>query len=215
MDRVETSPHGDQRDRIMTVLREHANPKGYVTGDIEMIARLTGISSHDVVKHLWGLQKQRQVGFSTKRVHGRELPYRFRLLKGAPEPTSGISEATEPVPGISGPVTFIEAVVPVSQEALDDSMGIMDHRADPPRDTYPLITELLARDGKLAKVQEAARALEAAGLDDLALQTYEAIPALSPLEHEIVGLVARFGLESEWDKPGQTLRERITRGTKG
>lgn len=79
-ERVKTDPHGDQRDRVLDILRAHANHKGYVKDvDVQSIARMTGISEHDVAKQLWGLNTMGWIGFSTKKLRGHTIPYRFRL----------------------------------------------------------------------------------------------------------------------------------------
>lgn len=82
MARVETSPKGNQRDRILDILRDRSNARGYVSDvDVQLLARLTGIDDHDVAKQLWGLQKAGLIGFSVKKGHGQQWPFRFRLRK--------------------------------------------------------------------------------------------------------------------------------------
>ena len=151
-----------------------------------------------------------------------------RLLREAvPEPTGRPSAAAEsdrgtetppaterpapPVPYGFRPAGSVAATVPMPQEAIDDASNIMDARPLPYREAYPLITELLGREDQIEEAQDASKKLEALGLDDLALQTLEAFPALTPLEEEIASLIARAGLQHDWDKPGQTLRETIDR----
>lgn len=226
MDRVGMSAKGNQRERVMAVLVEHASEKGYVRDmDVQGIARLTGIDLHDVAKHLWGMQKQGLVGFSTKHVQGRTVPYRFRLTArglrdSAPEPTERPSEAAEPAAGIQGPepnekpkeaapVRQIATTIPMTQEALDDADAMMDAR--PPgftREAFPQIFALIEREDRREQVEAAARALEAAGLDDLAVQALEAIPPMSPLEQEIRTLVRLFW-RKDWEQPGASLREML------
>ena len=224
--RIKTDDKGNQRDRIAILLRESANAKGYVRDmDVPGICRITGIDAHDVAKHLWGLQKQGLIGFSTKHVHGKTVPYRFRLTQrfmqdGAPEPTGRPERAIESEPGIEGPdatetpeeaapVQEVAAVIPVPQEVLDDSVSFMDARRAPfTAEHYPEIHSLLDRVDKRERVEEAARALEAAGLDDMALAALDAIPSLTPLEHEILAVVRGFRTP-EWDEPGPSVRETI------
>lgn len=215
MNRIATDDKGNQRDRIIAVLLENANAKGYVRDmDIAGIARITGIDLHDVAKHLWGLQKQGLVGFSTKHVHGRTVPYRFRLTSrslrdGVSERTEWPSEAADSQPGIQGPVTTVAAVVPVPQDVLDDA-AVMDAR--PPgftREAFPEIFTLIEREEKRDVIEQAARALEQAGLDDLAVQALDAVPPMSALEAEVRTLIRLFW-RPEWEQPGASLRETIT-----
>ena len=308
--RVKTDDKGNQRDRIIRVLRDSSNAKGYVRDmDVEGICRQTGIVAHDVAKHLWGLQKQGLIGFSTKHVHGKTVPYRFRLTSRmmnepdqdtaglgdhpahsisaparrahrmgpdlldpstararqlaesgvvevtpgrgvtrvttaieqrgpgrlermmedaltygkpdtAPEPTERPSPAVEPEPGIqappateeaeeAAPVQEIAATIPVPQEVLDDAADFMDARRAPfTAEHYPEIHALMARVDKRERAEEAARALEAAGLDDLALAALDAIPDLNPLEREILAVVRGFRTPA-WDEPGPSVRETI------
>lgn len=232
----------------MDVLRQSANSKGYVKSmDVEGIARITGITEHDVAKHLWGLQKQGLVGFSTKRGRGgHTVPYRFRLKGGgmtaietrppgplerlmaqatepdqrdtAPEPTGRLSEAAEPVAGIQAPETTEtpEEAVPshvvaqamvLPQDVIDDAYDVGDLRRPAfDADNYPQIHALIERVAKRGQVEEAARALEQAGLDDLAVQALDAIPDLTPLEVEILAVIRAFR-RPDWNKPGPTLRD--------
>ena len=274
-DRIYTDPKGNQRDRVIAVLRDRANDKGYVKdADVQLISRLTGIPDHDVAKHLWGMQKMGLVGFSTKHVRGKTVPYRFRLTarfmqsaeahspipnpgggtwrpvdtrvetrpmgtlerrllevqeaeageaamrEAAPEPTGRPERAIEPDPGIQGPeptegpeeaapVQEIAAVVPVPQEVLDDAESIFDARRAPfTREHYPEVHDLMDRVDKRERVEEAARALEAAGLDDMALAALDAIPDFTPLEQEILAVVRGFRTPA-WDEPGQSIRDVI------
>jgi hypothetical protein len=273
-DRIYTDPKGNQRDRVLAVLRDRANSKGYVRdADVQLISRLTGIADHDVAKHLWGMQKQGLIGFSTRHVHGKTVPYRFRLTakllssadghdpiatadglltpvdtalesrppgrlermlldaqsaedgeaamqEAVPEPTGRPERAAEPVAGIQGPeptgtpkeaapVQEIVATVPMSQEVLDDAQSIMDMRRAPfTAEHYPVIHSVLARVERRERAEEAARSLEAAGLDDLALAALEAIPDFNPLEREILAVVRGFRTAA-WDEPGPTVRETV------
>lgn len=244
-DRVYTDPKGNQRDRVLAILRDRANDKGYVKdADVALIARLTGIPEHDVAKHLWGMQKMGLIGFSTRHVHGKTVPFRFRLTAKArdtaPEPTgrpegavgfpAGIQVPGETEGPKSGrcvecdtgerahgtmdhpftPVQEIAAVIPVPQEVLDDAASIMDAR--PPAFTaeaYPEIFALIERETKREKIEEAARALEQAGLDDLAVQALESIPPITALETEVRALI-RIYWRKDWEQPGASLRETIT-----
>lgn len=194
MERVMTDPKGDQRLRVLAILRQRSNPKGYVKDvDVPLIARMTGIAEHDVAKQLWGLQKQGVVGFSTKRIHGKTVPYRFRIIRKSgeavvmraaspetadlldamaqepvPEPTERPREAREPRPGTETPKP-----TETPKEAV-------------PWDGYPEIAAVMARRDQITKAATAAAALEEAGLHDLAEMAIEAVPALSGLEAEIV-----------------------------
>jgi hypothetical protein len=61
----------------------------------------------------------------------------------------------------------------------------------------PLLTDLMARSERRAKVSEAVAALEAAGLDEDALTVLTRIPDDSPLEKEIIDLLTTFGYGKE------------------
>ncbi len=57
----------------------------------------------------------------------------------------------------------------------------------------PLMTDLMAREQKRAKVAEAVSALEAAGLDEVALTALAASPDDTPLEAEVVAFLKALG----------------------
>jgi hypothetical protein len=61
----------------------------------------------------------------------------------------------------------------------------------------PLLTDLMARSERRAKVSEAVAALEAAGLDEDALTVLTRIPDDTPLEKEIIDLLTTFGYGKE------------------
>ena len=59
---------------------------------------------------------------------------------------------------------------------------------------YPLVKALYEREGK---IEAAAKALEAAGLDDLAIMALSKIDEITPLESEAIALYVSY--KSEWD----------------
>lgn len=176
--RVETNGYGNQRERILAVLQQAADTRGYVRSvDVQGICRQTGIDPHDVVKHLWGLQKQSLLGFSTRHLNGTTVPFRFRLRGDA---IPGRSVATDgPQEAQTAPNTGEGSGAPSEAAGDADPLG-----------GFPLIRALLGNEGRRAKVVAAAKALEEAGLDDLAIQALEQAPELTPLEREVVALAA-------------------------
>ncbi len=228
MARVPTNPKGNQRDRILDILRDRSNERGYVKDvDVELLARLTEIDDHDVAKQLWGMQKAGLIGFSVKKGHGQSWPYRFRLRKAIMGDTQ--TEQASALLGdraahaVTNPTRRAHSVGPdlldpttARQRQLAESSGVTTRRHSPPEVTgrltpaekdragtetpkaietpkkavpveeYPLITELLDRKARYHKVFVAAKALEAAGLQDLADQAWDTVPDPTPLEQEII-----------------------------
>lgn len=227
---VVVQPRGNgktSKHRLLDLLCRNTNERGLVTLSTRQIRMKAGLSKHDLVKLLFDLRDEGKIDATIRGTGPAMRPTAIRIRpagfyrEAAPEPTgrpegaagfpAGIQApgATEG-PEEAAPVQEIAAVVPVPQDVLDDAASIMD--AKPPAFTaeaYPEIFALLEREGRREKIEEAARALEQAGLDDMAVQALEAIPSITPLEAEIRALI-RIYWRKEWEQPGASLRETIT-----
>lgn len=117
-------------------------------------------------------------------------------------------------PPASGPPVRIEPVnAPEPDEPVDDSPQREERatRADTST-TYPVIGALLRRSTEIAL---AAKHLEAAGLDDLALATLAKADDLTPLEREVLRyfLIEREGSEVPTSQPSSVSAHGETAGT--
>ena len=144
------------------------------------IAERTGIPAHDVTKSLWGLQKQDLVSFRERKLgngtNGRTKSAlsRIRLTQRG----RTIEEAElEALPEMPAEVDEWVPVVEPEPRSLDG---------------YPLIRSLLARRERL---EQAAALLSSADADELAVAALDRIEATTPLEREILHLVAALALD--------------------
>lgn len=142
-----------QQETLFTFLKAHSNERGYVKGlDINKLARLTGLSDHDVAKTLWGMQKRNLVGFSEKKgTNGHSVPYRFRIKK------AGL--ALRELPKLPEPTL---------EPAEHDSVEATPKVRPPKRKDH--ITELLNRESDL---RFCADTLSDYGLEELGVQVLE------------------------------------------
>ena|SRR5687768_2137222 len=160
-----------QQEKIFTLLKMHGNDRGYVKGlDIDHIARLTGITSHDVAKTLWGLQKRGLIGFSEKKgTGGHSIPYRFRVTKKGLD--AGQEEVSQAKPIDPPEEEMVETEVefrtndPAAAALLDGATITVR----PPRRKNPLVD--LAN--KEADLRFCASLLSDYGLDEIGVQVLE------------------------------------------
>lgn len=166
------------RDEILTAL---ANGAGHIrtSNELQNAVRRRGstLDGHDLVKALWAMQKGRLVKF---RERGDGL-YAIQLLTDGWEAYHNIQRAkyaeastTQPEPE-PAPEPEPEEVNPVA--------GMVNLSA-----SFPCINDLVNRHSKNRVLLEAAKLLEEAGEDELAVNLYDKTKA-TELEMEIVELV--------------------------
>lgn len=185
-------PVAHQRSTVLELIRANANSRGWVALDIMTIAERTGIPAHDVTKSLWGLQKQDLVSFRERKLgngtngrtksalsrirltsRGRTIEEReLAVLPEASLPEASLPEGEDP----PAPLSVDERVANVGSLLAD----------------YPLIRTLIARREHL---EQAAALLSSADADELAVAALDRIEATTPLEREILRLVAALALE--------------------
>lgn len=180
-------PVAHQRSAVLALIRSNANSRGWVALDIMTIAERTGIPAHDVTKSLWGLQKQDLVSFRERKLgngtNGRTKSAlsRIRLTSRGRtiEETELAALPDAPLPEAEHPS------VPMSAES--DAADVGSVLAD-----YPLIRSLITRRERL---EQAAALLSSADADELAVAALDRIEATTPLEREILRLVAALELD--------------------
>lgn len=155
--------------KVLRLLFANANAKGYVKDlTLDVIVANLNLSSREVTRVLWEMQKQELVGFTEKRSTG-EL-YRFRLRRKALE-SMDRDHSREVTDAIQQPQDVQPIGLVVTMPTADES-----HK-------YPLMKLLLVRRGKL---NQASKLLEDAGADEEALKVMEMIDSTGPLEKEIL-----------------------------
>ena len=166
-----------QQEKIFTLLKMHANDKGYVKGlTVDSIARLTGVTGHDVAKTLWGLQKRNLLGFSERKgTGGHSVPYRFRIKKQGLTADQETVRAAEPIDNpneVEILVDVVDGQVEVrapAVEGVNEGQPLHLTRRTTPR-AKDYIKELVNREVDL---RFAATVLGDHGLEELGLQVLE------------------------------------------
>jgi hypothetical protein len=105
----------------------------------------------------------------------------------AVETTRPRDDRAEPTPVVEAPTAVVEAAV---VEATASEATVPDNELLPVEDIphFLLIARLLDKD---RKISEAAKLLESAGLEDLALQALQKSDDFTPLEREVMAYVRR------------------------
>lgn len=174
-------PVAHQRSTVLELIRANANSRGWVDLDIMTIAERTGIPAHDVTKSLWGLQKQDLVSFRERKLgngtNGRTKSALSRIRMTSRGRTIEADEL---------------ATLPEVEPAANNVAVAMAAPIDGLFDGYPLIRNLVARRERL---EQAAALLSSADADELAVAALDRIEAITPLEREILRLVAALELE--------------------
>ena len=178
------------KQRLLRYLTDNATVKGYYTGTAGALRRKFGLSPHDLNKMLFDLREQALVALTVRgtgsamridsirvRPAAQYHPEREPQPEPVPEVTERPEEAVEPAAGTEAPeaVETAEEAVPSPPADMPDVW-----------DGYPLIRALVDR-GR--KVQQAARLLEEAGMDDEAIALLETGPRFTDLEAEVVRFV--------------------------
>ena len=175
-------PVAHQRSTVLELIRANANSRGWVELDIMTIAERTGIPAHDVTKSLWGLQKQDLVSFRERKLgngtNGRTKSALSRIrLTSRGRTIDEHTLAELPEASVSEDEEHLAPVPAADRAALAD---------------YPLIRSLLARRERL---EQAAALLSSADADELAVAALDRIEATTPLEREILHLIAALALD--------------------
>lgn len=186
------------KTRLLRVLVDHSNSKGTVSVPIRQLSRAIGVSGHDIVKLLFDLKNDGMVDLRTT-TNGSQIQIsrirvrpaaQFKYTETGPESEPELETGPEP-----------EMKTETEPEAEPEGAGVSPEEGEVLRSAvneidlsrFPLLSELLLRGSLIAKVQAAAEALEAAGLEELAIQAYEALPTYTPLEREIVEFIRERG----------------------
>jgi len=180
-------PVTHQRSTVLTLIRANANSRGWVALDIMTIAERTGIPAHDVTKSLWGLQKQDLVSFRERKL-GNGTNGRTKSALSRIRLTSRGRTIEERELAVLPEAALPEREDPPDLVSVDDRVAeVGSVLAD-----YPLIRTLIAR---RARLEQAAALLSSADADELAVAALDRIEATTPLEREILRLVATLALE--------------------
>lgn len=192
-----SSPSHSAKETVITVLKSYANKRGWVKGDLHKIARATKLSEHDLIKIMFDLRnigrlQFRKVGagasmhLASIRVLSAATPPRHTngAMPNAIEPEraseQAMREAQPELASIPVPVYPAQAPETAPEPPVEAKPGV----------TYPLIRALMQR---RYNVEQAAKHLELAGLDDQALIVLEMADTLSPFEREVADLVTSLG----------------------
>ena len=199
-------------------VRKGSRPGYFGTYTPRQMAHELGVSEHDVVHALHDLKKQNLVIFGlSKATTGSTpmtgVPVRIKLTRrgldfkpeGAvlpgevdiPEP----SEATV-TDGLRAPIEAPFIDQSISDAELDEAERTGGaYTAKPSRiamslltpalitERWPTLAALMAREERVRHAEAAARELELAGLEDLALQTLSAFPDPTPEQREVIDLL--------------------------
>lgn len=188
------SPSGTMsaKDVVLGVLRSYANKRGWVRTDLHKVARLTGLSEHDLLKLMFDLKQMNRITFrkvgngsSMRLASIRVLSGRGRTPMRSSELAMTLTQAEREgvVPAVEEPVDTVETPVAAPERAVVAPTA-------PASPKYPLIRQLVQR---RFNVEEAIKHLEAAGLDDEALALMDKADRLTPLEREVADLVQELG----------------------
>jgi len=102
-------------------------------------------------------------------------------------------ERAQEEPDVPASLRVVRDDHPEPTEPTEANLEAAMAAAVPMLDDLPLISALRGRESKRAEALEAAEHLMRAGLDDLAEQALAAVPDESPLETEVIRLLARVG----------------------
>lgn len=175
------------KETLVGLLSRYADKRGNVRTDTRQIARQTGLSDHDLAKMLFDLRSENVISF---RKSGSDATMRIRgikLLNGKAGKARAAILAPTPEPEPEPVESEVAPEAPTVAPTAADFVGRFRQQH------YPLILQLSMRQ---ANIEEAARRLEAAGLEDESILLLEKIDALSPLEKEVVALIEQLG----WNK---------------
>lgn len=158
------------------------------------------ITPHDITKTLWALQKARWVKFRERgNGHLYAIKVRDEGLAGyAQLMEHRADEATKnghPEPAVeyenpSEDPTFPEALAAAYVDEEQEENIVARARPVIPIADFPLIFALVKRAKTVEKLNAAARLLEEAGEDEMAIDVMDKAN-LSPLEQEVINLIAR------------------------
>jgi DNA-binding Lrp family transcriptional regulator len=162
--------NNSKRRKIMRILAENSNEKGYVSNlTSNEIAEKLNLSAAEVNNALWMMQKEELVGF-TENKQSHYLT-RFRLRRKALESIDG-GNAKEVAEAIQQP-----------HEAQPIDLGVTMPADAEPVKKYPALKRLFDRSSRLRKALEL---LEGTNADEAAIKVLEELENMSEVEKEIV-----------------------------
>lgn len=207
-------PH-NQRERVLSILYRRGDE---IRNSISLNAALheEGFETdgHDTTKVLWSLQKTNHVKFrehqSPRYLYAIRLTDQgkadaYRLVTtppGVPQVTMVVEPEREPEPEPDEAVLFQclywsehqhSENNPPTQECVDEFQARLRARDPVAASSYPSITKLRERSTKAQKLIEAARLLEEAGEDDIALALMGKTE-FSDLEVETLEILEKLGV---------------------
>jgi hypothetical protein len=199
-----------RRPTIERLLVDHADKRGWVDIEVRELEGLAGVPEHRLAHVLWDLQKrglltfrERKLGTSTMLTglritsQGRKVMEAIaREEEGAviavavPEPTTwagGKQPTVTLIDAVTGSTTEIEVEPRIAPPPTDG--GWVEPLPVIPGAMYPLLKDLLRRDRAHDKLAQAAKLLEEAGQEDLALLTLEKTREFTVIEEEMVRFI--------------------------
>jgi hypothetical protein len=187
-----------QKEQVLLAVVNH-KPKNSI--ELQRVMRLNGstIDGHDTAKMLWACQKMGWVTFKERKAGGSQMAG----IYGIKVTDKGYSAASGRDAAQAGPAV-VDAIItddvpegfrkPKEQAVIEKAAEVVAEAVTIAKERYPLITDILLRAAKAERLNSAARILEQAGEEDLALQVMGKTE-FTPLEKEVIDMCGNWEKE--------------------